>query len=80
MQADLARTHPRYHGKLVSGQVVEAERLRLALREDEALLVFLVGGQQTFLVVATRKDRHVSWRCRSGVMSLTRWFVDLLDR
>ena len=55
MQADLARTHPRYH-ELVSGQVVEAERLRLVLREDEALLVFLVGGQQTFLVVATRRE------------------------
>jgi len=55
MQADLARTHPRYH-ELVSGQVVDADSLRRVLREDEALLLFLVGGQQTFLFVATRKE------------------------
>jgi len=74
MPADLARTHPRYH-ELVSEQVVEAERLRLVLRHDEALLVFLVGGQQTFLVVATHKDIS-PWHCRLVVMCLTRWFVE----
>ncbi|HMX69148.1 MAG TPA: CHAT domain-containing tetratricopeptide repeat protein [Accumulibacter sp.] len=55
MQEQLAQAHPRYH-ELVSGRVVAAEALPTLLRDDEALLAFLVGGQQTFLVVATRSD------------------------
>ncbi len=55
MQEQLAIAHPRYH-ELVSGRVVTADALPALLRDDEALLAFLVGTQQTFLVAATRND------------------------
>jgi len=80
MQEQLAQAHPRYH-ELVSGRVVAAEALPALLRDDEALLAFLVGEQQTFLVVATRSElRFLALPIgRSGLDGLVRRIRSTVD-